>query len=174
MESPDVAEVRAAASGDLGAYDRLVRHSQGHLWRYLVHLTGDAAIAEDLRQEVFLKMYKKLPTLRDPERFVPWLLAMARNAAFDSNRSRKRRRALWFQTVESTPEVGVDPHVAVDVADALAHLDRDLREAIVLVGIVGLSYAEVAQTIGIPEGTVKSRVFRARQELSATLGETHD
>ncbi len=170
MQKPDVADVVAASSGDVAAYGRLVRAMQGPVWRFVVHLVGDHALAEDVTQEVFLRVHRKLHTLRDPDRFVPWLLTMARNAAYDAARSR-RRRPLELVGDEDLQgrEDAQDPHVRLEVGQALASLDLDLREAVVLVGVIGLSYGEAAAAIGIPEGTVKSRVFRARQLLMAEL-----
>lgn len=175
MDGPDAADVVAAASGDVAAFERLVRAMQGPVWRYVVHLVGDHSLAEDVSQEVFIRVHRKLHTLRDPERFVPWLLATARNAAFDAGRYRKRRpvelvgdRDLW------SPEEAQDPHLSLEVWDALARLDEQLREAVVLVGMIGLTYQEAAEAIGVPEGTVKSRTFRARKLLLDMLGPGDD
>ena len=175
MDGPDAADVVAAASGDVAAFERLVRKMQGPVWRYVVHLVGDHSLAEDVAQEVFLRVHRKLHTLRDPERFVPWLLATARNAAFDASRYRKRRpvelvgdRDMW------TSEDAQDPHISLEVWDALARLDDPLREAVVLVAMIGLTYQEAADAIGVPEGTVKSRTFRARKLLIDMLGPGDD
>lgn len=171
MDGPDAADVVAAASGDIAAFERLVRQMQGPVWRYVVHLVGDHSLAEDVSQEVFLRVHRKLHTLRDPERFVPWLLATARNAAFDAGRYRKRRpvelvgdRDVW------SSDSAQDPHISLEVWDALARLDDQLRESVVLVGMIGLTYQEAADAIGVPEGTVKSRTFRARKLLVEMLG----
>jgi RNA polymerase sigma-70 factor (ECF subfamily) len=170
MECPDVADVRAAAAGDVLAFERLVRATEGHLWRYLVHILGDRTLAEDVRQEVFIRVHRKLAGLKDPERFLPWLFTMARNAAYDASRARRRRRARWAQKAdEARLEPGADPHLELEVSDALARLEPELREALVLVAVMGLTYSEVAAAMGIPEGTVKSRVFRARRQLVSNL-----
>lgn len=175
VDRPDVADVVAAAAGDVAAFERLVRAMEGRVWRYIVHLVSDPALAEDVAQEVFLRVHRKLRTLRDPERFVPWLLSMARNAAYDAGRS-KRRRPLQlvgdYELPDSRPSP--DPHVGIEVYDALERLEFNLREAIVLVGMIGLTYDEAADAIGIPTGTVKSRVFRARKHLRVTLGRGAD
>lgn len=169
MDGPDAADVVAAASGDTAAFERLVRTMQGPVWRYLVHFLGDAALAEDVSQEVFLRVYRKLHTLRDPNRFVPWLLALARNAAYDAGRSRKRRPIELVGDRELAPPEPEDPHLSIEVHDALDQLDEPMREAIVLVTMIGLTYQEAADAIGIPEGTVKSRTFRARRLLMEIL-----
>ena len=175
MDRPDAADVVAAAAGDVAAFERLVIAIQGRVWRYLVHLVGDRGLAEDLAQEVLIRVHRKLPTLRDPEGFTSWVLVVARNAAYDAGRAKVRRPL----TLVADPDADLrqtqgDPHLAVEVRDLLERLDPDLREAVVLVGMIGLSYREAAETIGIPEGTVKSRVFRARQTLGEMLGGSDD
>jgi RNA polymerase sigma-70 factor (ECF subfamily) len=169
MDGPDAADVVAAAAGDIAAFERMVRVMQGPIWRYLVHLVSDHALAQDLSQEVFIRAHRKLHTLEDPERFVPWILTTARNAAFDQARARKRRPLVLVADDLAPDPVSHDPHVDVEIRDALERLDRDLREAVVLVGMIGLSYREAADAIGVPEGTVKSRTFRARKLLMEML-----
>lgn len=170
MDRPDAEDVASAAAGDVVAFERLVRAMQGRVWRYLVHLVGDAALAEDLAQEVFLRVYRKLHTLRDPNRFVSWVLVTARNAAYDEGRSKQRRPLdLVGHRDETLQRQSQDPHISLEVHDALDRLDHDLREAILLVGMIGLTYGEAAEAIGVPEGTVKSRVFRARRLLETIL-----
>lgn len=170
MDAPDAADVTAAAAGDLAAFERLVRAMQGPVWRYVVHLVNDHALAEDITQEVFIRVHRKLDTLENPERFVPWLLTTARNAAYDAGRARQRR-PLELVGDRDLPASGPaeDPHLSLEVEDALAQLDDSLRESVILVGIIGLTYQEAAKTLGVPEGTVKSRTFRARKLLMDLL-----
>lgn len=171
MDHPDEADVIAAASGDIAAFERLVRNSQGAVWRYVAHIAGDHALAEDITQEVLVRMHKKLHTLREPTRFNAWLLTMARNAAYDAGR-RKRRRPLELVGDRELPaDQVIDPHIDIEVNEALNSLEIELREALVLVGMIGLSYSEAGEALGIPEGTVKSRVFRARKAMLNELGE---
>jgi RNA polymerase sigma-70 factor (ECF subfamily) len=175
VDAPDAADVLAAASGDVDAFARLVRATQGPVWRYLVHLVGDGARAEDLSQEVYLRAYRKLHTLEDPHRFLAWIMVSARNAAYDDARRRKRRplELVGDRDVTSS-QAGHDPHLTFEVHDALARLDETLRESLVLVGMIGLSYQEAADAIGVPEGTVKSRTFRARKLLTEMLAVGED
>lgn len=169
MDAPDAADVSAAASGDVDAFARLVRATQGPVLRYLVHLVGDRSRAEDISQEVFLRAHRKLHTLKDPNRFLPWIMVTARNAAYDDARKRKRRPLELVGDRDLTSTASHDPHLALEVHDALARLDETLRESVVLVGMIGLSYQEAAEAIGVPEGTVKSRTFRARKLLMEML-----
>lgn len=174
MDAPDVADVVAAASGDVASFERLVRRMQGPVWRYVVHLVGDRALAEDISQEVFLRAHRKLHTLEDPERFVPWLLATARNAAYDAGRYKQRRPVELLGDRQPDAYDSRDPHITIEVRDALERLDEMLRESLVLVAMIGLTYQEAAEAIGVPEGTVKSRAFRARRLMIEMLGATDD
>lgn len=170
MEGPDAAIVEAAASGDDTAFESLVREMQGPVWRYVVYLVGDHALAEDISQEVFLRVHRRLHTLKDPTRFVPWLLTTARNAAYDAGRYKKRRPLELVGDDHMWPSRGShDPHLSLEVRDALDRLDEPLRESLVLIGMIGLTYQEAAEAIGVPEGTVKSRTFRARKLLMEML-----
>lgn len=170
MDGPDAGDVALAAGGDIAAFERLVRAMQGRVWRYLVHLVGDPSLAEDLTQEVFVRAHRKLDSLREPRSFVSWVMVMARNAAYDAGRSKMRRPLhLVGDDTDALGQVSPDPHIGMEVYDALERLDPDLREAIVLVGVIGLTYSEAAEAIGVPEGTAKSRVFRARKALMKSL-----
>lgn len=170
MDQPDAADVEAAAGGDDAAFERIVRAMQGHVWRYVVHLLGDAGLAEDVTQDVFLRAHRRLGTLRDPQRFVPWLLTIARNASYDAGRARRRRPVQLVGDRDlSTPADSPDPHLAFEVHDAVSRLDPDLQEAIILVCLAGFSYDEAGEVIGTPAGTIKSRVFRARKQLMVLL-----
>lgn len=177
MDGPDAADIIAAAAGDLPAFERVVRAMQGPVWRYVIHLLSDPALAEDITQEIFLRVHRKLHTLKDPERFVPWLLATARNAAYDAGRARRRRPLELVGDRElPTTQQPRDPHLALEIEDALARLDESLRESVILVGVIGLTYQEAGEALGLPEGTVKSRTFRARKLLMEMLrpGVGHD
>lgn len=172
MYEPDPRTVRAAARGDISAFEDLVHAYQAQVWRFLTHLLGDAALAEDVTQETFLRLHRRLRQYRFRSRFSTWLFAIARNAGVDALRSRQRRARLVQALPDELPVP--DPAVAVEVAAGVASLPADTREAFLLVEVVGLTYREAGEAIGVPEGTVKSRVFRARRQLVAwlTAGET--
>jgi RNA polymerase sigma-70 factor, ECF subfamily len=164
MEEPEPALIRAAAAGDLGAFERLVRTYQEPLWRFLRRLLGDAGLAEDVAQETFLRVFRRLPTFTFEAKFSTWVFQIARNAGVDELRSRRRRIRLASLAPPPTPAAGL-PEARAEIDAALASLPVDQREAVLLVEVLGLRYHEVARVLGVPEGTVKSRVFGARSRL---------
>jgi RNA polymerase sigma-70 factor, ECF subfamily len=164
MEEPEPALIRAAAAGDLAAFERLVRAFQEPVWRFLRRLLGDAGAAEDVAQEAFLRVFRRLPSFSFEAKFSTWVFQIARNAGVDELRSRRRRLRLASLTPPPRPPAAV-PEAAAEIDAALASLPVDLREAILLVEVLGLRYREVARVLGVPEGTVKSRVFSARSRL---------
>jgi RNA polymerase sigma-70 factor, ECF subfamily len=165
VQEPDATVVRAAADGDPRAFERLVRECQGPLRRYLRHLVGDESLADDLAQDVFVKVHAGLHAFRAESRFTTWVFRIARNAALDDRRADARRRKREQRAL--VEPVLADPSAASEVAQAIASLTVDLREALLLVEVCGFSYAEVAALLGVPEGTAKSRVHRAREAVAA-------
>ena len=153
--------------GDVAAFERLVRLYQADVWRFLARLLGDRALAEDVAQETFLRAYQRLGTFRFESKFSTWVLQIARNAGLDAVRARTRRMRL--HAVAPPPGAGNDPVRAAEIRAALASLAPRFREALLLVEVLGLTYREVAEVTGVPEGTVKSRVFVARDRLAGWL-----
>ncbi len=164
MREPDPGVVRAAARGDVAAFTVLAREAQPHLWRFLRHLTGDAELAADLTQETLLRVHRSLRTFRGRSRFTTWLFRIARNVALDELRARERRP----RTVEADERIAppsAGPASSVEIRAAVATLPLAQREAFVLAEVYGLPYREVGEVLGVPVGTVKSRVFHARRRL---------
>ena len=163
MQEPSPEVIRAAAAGDLDAFEELMRAYQAHVWRFLRHLLGDERLAEDVTQETFLRVHRSLRTFGFRSKFSTWLFRIARNAGIDALRARQRRDVMLRQLPASRPVS--DGSTAVEVTVALASLSSKLREAFVLVEVFGLTYREAGETLGVPQGTVKSRVFTARARL---------
>lgn len=163
MYEPDPRTIRAAARGDVGAFEKLVRGYQDPVWRFLTHLLSDAALAEDITQETFLRVHRRLRQFRFQSRFSTWVFAIARNAGVDELRARGRRARLLDALPADRPTAG--PAGALELAEGVASLPEMLREAFLLVEVVGLTYREAGEAVGVPEGTVKSRMFRARRHL---------
>jgi RNA polymerase sigma-70 factor, ECF subfamily len=169
VDELEPAVIRAAAAGDVPAFEQLVRAYQQHVWRFLRRLLGDDALAEDVAQETFLRVHRRLPSFAFRSKFSTWVFQIARNAGIDELRRRDRHARL----VRSTPPVAdcagpADARAELDAA--LASLPVELREALVLVEVLGLRYREVGTMLGIPTGTAKSRVFNARLRLHRWAG----
>jgi RNA polymerase sigma-70 factor (ECF subfamily) len=167
VEEPQPRTIRAAAAGDERAFEELVIAYQAPVWRFLRRLLGDAALAEDVAQEVFLRAYQRLDTFTFRCRFSTWLFQVAHNAAIDAIRAQNRRDRLARSAPAPAPPS--DPHARAEIGDALARLSPKLRAALVVVEVLGLSYREAGEVLGVPEGTVKSRVFQARERMAAEL-----
>ena len=166
----------AAVEGDQLAAAALVRATQDDVWRLCAAL-GDRRSADDLAQETYLRAFSSLHRFEGRSTVRTWLLAIARRVCADAVRTRRRR------PVTVADEGGLDPvdpgHAdpvveGLVVADLLARLTPDRREAFVLTQLVGLPYAEAAVVAGCPVGTIRSRVARARADLVVALtGEHH-
>lgn len=164
----------AAADGDRVAVAAFVRRSQGEVWRLCARL-GDRADADDLTQEVYLRAIPALARFRGDSSARTWLLQIARNVCADHVRRRTRRRALAERLAQRTSRddiaIEADRSGEVAVDEALANLDDDRRSAFVLTQVLGLSYLEAADVCGVPVGTIRSRVARARGDLMAALAD---
>jgi RNA polymerase sigma-70 factor (ECF subfamily) len=184
LEGPtDEYLARAAAGGDRAAFEDLVRRYMKAIFNFVYRMTGNYAEADDLTQDVFLQVYKSLPSARLDLPFRPWLYVIARNKCLDSL---KRKRALNFsaltdpETAESPIDSVADPDPLPDAVLEHADLQRILRQAIlrlperyrtvVSLRYAGeLSFAEIAETLGLPENTVKTHFQRAKAILRREL-----
>lgn len=170
MYEPDPQLVRAARDGDLGAFEELVRGSQADVWRLCFHLLGDRDLAEDVAQDAFVRAYRFLKRYRGDSKFSTWLFSIVRNCCLDELRRLSRQRNV-VEAVRAEPARAThETAVRVEVSDALAELPVELREPVVLIDMFGESYKQAARILGVPEGTVKSRVHRARALLLSSLG----
>jgi RNA polymerase sigma-70 factor, ECF subfamily len=166
---PEPDTVRAAAAGDLFAFEELVRAYQVPVWRFLSHLLADAALAEDVAQETFLRVFRGLGGFSYRSKFSTWVMHVARNAGTDALRSRARQERLKAALPRPRPAAAADS--GSDVMAAVESLSPKLRESLLAVEVLGLTYKETAGMLGVPEGTVKSRVSQARRQLVRILGE---
>lgn len=167
--------VAAARDGDVAAFESLVRSHADAVYGHALRFFGDPQAAEDVMQEVFVKVYRSLGSFDERSAFSTWLFRITRNVCLDMFRAGKRRPV----PVDPVDLVGgQSPDHAQAVVDAAAveeamrALQPEDREALGAVTLFGLSYADAATELGVPVGTVKSRVFRARRTLLATLGMT--
>lgn len=167
MDEPDPVLVRAAQAGDVDAFEALVRLYQEPVWRFLRHLVRDPGLAEDVAQETFLRAFRKLDGFAHQSRFSTWLFQIARNAGIDALRRRDRGSRLL--DVVPPPGPRASPEAGAELEAGLASLSPKLREALLVVEVLGYRYREAAVILGVPEGTVKSRVHQARERLAAWL-----
>jgi RNA polymerase sigma-70 factor (ECF subfamily) len=180
--------VRRCMEGDSGAWAEMVRTHQKRVYGLCYRFTANAADAEDLTQDVFLKIYSNLGSFDAARGSLPvWITTMTRNLLVDNFRRTRNQRATgslddgWETTEELRPvdrlaAVGPSPHeaaarkeLATMVQRALARVSEELREAVILRDLQDFDYKEIAQVLGIPEGTVKSRISRGRAELARLL-----
>jgi RNA polymerase sigma-70 factor, ECF subfamily len=180
--------VRRCMDGDSGAWAELVRTHHRRVYGLCYRFTGNAADAEDLTQDVFLKIYSNLSSF-DMGRgsLQVWITTMTRNLLVDNFRRTRNLRATgsldegWdlideLKPVDRLTSAGPSPHetaaqkeLSKMIQNALARVSVELREAVILRDLQDLDYKEIAQVLGIPEGTVKSRISRGRAELARLL-----
>ena len=170
VNEPDPLVVAAARRGDLRAFETLVRAHQGDVWRLSWQLVHDDSLAADVTQEAFLRAWRFLPRYRGESKFSTWLFSITRNCARDELRRSGRRERLQDRLELTQPAVRPNDSARLEVCEALGRLPLELREPVVLIDLFGASYREVATVLGAPEGTIKSRVHRARSLLAAELG----
>src|SRR3954447_11529643 len=172
ITQPDLVILQRAQRGDEQAFSAIVRLYQGTVFNYVLRVVGgDRALAEDLTQEVFLRVYQGLPGFNLRCRFTTWLFQVAKHRVLDELRARERRGRPPID-IDSMPIAlaAYDPDVQMEEMDAvfraIASLNPDLRMALLLRDVVGLSYAEIAETLDISLATTKWRIYKAR-ELTA-------
>ena len=179
---PDAELVARWKSGDPGAFELLVRRHERRVFGLVFRMLGNREEAEDVAQEAFLALHRHGRRFRGESRFSTFVYRVAANAALNRRRSLGRRRAREEALAhrqdagDDLPSTPRDPEDAASggeiqerVQTALLGLPRDLRMAVVLYDIEGQSYGEIAQVLRIPEGTVKSRIHRARTALRDRL-----
>lgn len=172
-KNDEAALVAAARKGDLGAFEALVRANTPRVYAHAMRFFGgDSPASEDIVQEVFVKVYRALPEFDERAQLSTWLYRITRNACLDQVRS-GRHRPVPVDPLESTlttPDFADTAVLEVALERALSGLAPEDRDALSAVTLFGLSYAEAGDQLGVPSGTVKSRVFRARRGLAASLG----
>lgn len=168
----DAALVAAAKGGDLEAFEAIVRRHTGVVYAHAYRFFGEKTAAEDAVQEVFVKVFRSLADFDERSKLSTWMYRVTRNTCLDMVRAGRRRPIPVdpLDVIAAVPgdladEVALSTTVELAMR-ALAPEDRDALSAVVL---FGLSYDEAGAALGVPVGTVKSRVFRARKSLAATL-----
>ncbi|MCU0612768.1 MAG: sigma-70 family RNA polymerase sigma factor [Candidatus Eisenbacteria bacterium] len=166
-------------NGDELAWEALVRTYQGRIYGIAYGYVGNAEEARDLAQEVFVRIYRKLTTCRDPQRFLPWMVRIARGVCVDHLRRAKARPPAHDVPIEEDVSLADDDpnpeqHAITNARKRLVYrglrtLSVINREIIVLKEMQGLPQEEIASMLKVPLGTVKSRANRARIELAKAI-----
>jgi RNA polymerase sigma-70 factor, ECF subfamily len=163
--------VEAAQDGDHEAFEALASAAVDRLYAVARLVLGDAHQAEDAVQEALVRAWQSLPELRDPERWEAWLHRLLANACADEGRRRKRQsmevRMVRFEPATADPARSVDDQDQLD--RGFQRLRDDQRTAVVLHLYLGLSVPEVADALGVPVGTAKSKIHYAVEALRAAL-----
>jgi RNA polymerase sigma-70 factor, ECF subfamily len=174
LPQPDHLLLRKAQKGDERAFQTILETYEGPVYNYVLRMVGDRALAEDLTQEIFLRIYQGLAGFSLRCRFTTWLFQVAKNRVLDELRARERKPQSVV-TLEDLPplEVVDAPPERVEAIDAVwravALLNPDLKMALLLRDVVGLSYTEIADALEITLATVKWRIFKAREEVQLAL-----
>ena len=174
LVQPDPGVLRKAQRGDERAFTLIVRAYEQPVFNYVLRLVGDRSLAEDLTQEIFLRVFQGLPGFSLRSRFTTWLFQVTKNRVLDELRALERRpRAVV--TLDDIPplEVVDQPFERTETIDAvwraIESLNVDLKMALLLRDIVGLAYTEIADALEITLATVKWRIYKAREEVQASL-----
>lgn len=184
VEQSDLELVRRVQRGERSAFDLLVLRYQHKVVKLVARLLRDPTEAEDVAQEAFVKAYRALGSFRGDSAFYTWLYRIAVNTARNVMASRQRRPLDYEVELSESEQSAVDnrmqhsdtPEAAAlteeihqTVNHAVEQLPEDLRTAIVLREVEGLSYEEIAAAMDCPVGTVRSRIFRAREAIDRSL-----
>ena len=181
-DAPDATEalIKRCLKGDQLAWERIVRQYWRKVFNVAYKFVGKHDEAEDLTQDIFLKIFKSLDTFDRRANFQTWLISISRNLCIDHYRSVRKERETMARDVDASELSPVSrergPEGQLEqvklkqlIQTALGELPAALRQAVVLRDLQELSYQEIADQLGLPEGTVKSRINRGRLELARQL-----
>jgi RNA polymerase sigma-70 factor (ECF subfamily) len=177
--------IQRCLAGDQAAWEQIVRSYRRRVFNIAYKFTGRHDLAEDLTQDVFVKIFKSLDTFDRRANFQTWLVSVSRNLCIDHYRSVRKERESIDRDVDPGDLAPVapttSPYAALEATDravllrrGLKELAPSLREAVVMRDLQELSYQEIADKLGLPEGTVKSRINRGRNELARQISRIRD
>ena len=176
-DDTDARLVEQARIGDVGAFESLVRRHLRVAYGAALAVTGDPTDAEDVCQDAFFQASRRLDDLDPPGKFLPWLLTIVRNRAHDIRRRRRVRMAESLDEGLQADGAAVDPARSAERAElrerlvsAMANLSDVQREVLLLHDVEGWKHREIAELIGVAEGTVRAHLFHARRAMREMLG----
>ncbi len=174
----EIAWVRQIAQGDAGAFEKLFRCYAPRIFRFALGYLNDPSHAEEVVQETMIAVWKGAKNYREQSQVSSWILGIARNKALDRVRGRQREPESLREKLDrrasarATPEQITQRQTQIErVRAALERLSPEHREVMMLAFYHDLSYAKIAQILNCPEGTVKSRVYYAKEQLKKLLSE---
>ena len=180
----DLSLVERCRANDEAAFNEVVARYKTKIYNYVYRMTGSSEDAEDLTQEVFIRMYTSIDSFRGQSNLNTWLFRIAGNLCIDRFRRARHRTPAYSldepigdaEGGQDVPDQTYEPHrllenveMAEQIQRALAQLPEKLRATLLLHDIEGLPYEEIARAVGCPLGTVKSRLFNARMQLRRHL-----
>ena len=174
LPQPDFGVLRKAQRGDERAFSLIVRAYQVPVYNYVLRLVGDRSLAEDLTQEVFLRVFQGLPKFSLRSKFTTWLFQVTKNRVLDELRAVERRPRAVVD-IDDAPHLEVvdAPFERLEAIDAVwravENLNVDLKMALLLRDVVGLSYTEIADALEVTLATVKWRIYKAREDVQLAL-----
>jgi RNA polymerase sigma-70 factor, ECF subfamily len=174
LPQPDPAVLRSAQRGSEPAFRAIVEAYRTPVFNYVLRLTGDRANAEDLTQDVFLRVFQGLPRFSSRSTFTTWLFQVTKNRVLDEFRARERRPHAVVNLDDvpmlSVADRPIEEGETIDgIWRAVRDLNPDLKMALLLRDVVGLPYNEIADALEITLSTVKWRIFKAREEVQLAL-----
>jgi len=174
LQQPDLGVLRKAQRGDERAFAIIVRAYETPVFNYVLRLVGDRALAEDLTQEVFLRVFQGLPKFSLRCKFTTWLFQVTKNRVLDELRASERRPRHLVALDDIAPlEVMDAPIERGETVDALWRaiegLSTDLKMALLLRDVAGLSYTEIADALEVTLATVKWRIYKGREDVALAL-----
>jgi RNA polymerase sigma-70 factor (ECF subfamily) len=169
--------LRRFVDGDESAFTELMRRHEDRVFAMTVRITGDRSDALDATQEAFISLYRRAASFRGESAFSTWLCRIALNAAYDVVRKRRPTPEARHGALEDTGpgSGGMEDRVGMrsDIAEALAQLPPEYREAVAMHDLADISYEDIATATGVSLGTVKSRISRGRKRLAEQLEPTY-
>ncbi|NHZ71098.1 MAG: sigma-70 family RNA polymerase sigma factor [Proteobacteria bacterium] len=171
----DIELIDRYLSGDIDAFNELMAAHEDRVFAVCLRMLRNREAALDATQDTFLTVFRKADRFKAQAAFSTWLYRVAVNTCYDHLRRQKRKQADRLPETHDTPDPGTEDllravDVRSDIEEALLGLTPEFRAAVVLVDLQGMSLEQASDTLEVPIGTIKSRLFRARKQLSQSLG----